>query len=211
MQQTKRILEERSTEIDSYFCYISSVENNTDMTVYKILKANILLMLYNCIEAVVSSSVDAIRNNIHKDSSVDFNCLKTEIKKQIIKDLKQNISPEDFIRLCTEISRDVIKLSFKKENISKGNIDREVISSLAMVYGFNIKNSNYEETAHGNTLEIIKDKRNDLAHGLFSFAEIGKDYSTTELGKLKDQTIKYLVFVVGEIELYLSNKLYIHN
>lgn len=210
MQQTKRILEERSVEIDSYFDYISSVEEDADMTVYKILKANVLLMLYNCVEAVVSNSVDAIRNNIHRDTSANFNCLKAEIKTQIIKDLKQNVSPENFVQLCTEISKDIIKLSFKKENISKGNINRDIISSLATVYGFNINNSNYQETAHGGTLNTIKEKRNDLAHGIFSFAEIGKEYSTPDLQILKDQTIKYLSFVVTEIETYLTHKMYLN-
>lgn len=210
MQLTKRILVERGDEIDNYFDYISSVEDKVDMTVYKILKANVLLMLYNCVEAVVSNSVDSIRTTIHRDTSANFDCLKGEIKKQIIKDIKQNISPDNFVQLCTEISKDIIKLSFKKDTISKGNIDREIITSLATIYGFNVRNSNYQETGHGETLTTIKEKRNDLAHGTFSFADIGKEYSILDLRILKDQTIQYLSFVVTEIETYLTDKMYLN-
>lgn len=210
MQLTNRILLERKREIDNYFDYIASVEAVIDMTVYKILKANVLLMLYNCIEAVVSNSIDAIRNNIHNDISANFDCLKNEIKTQIIKDLKQNISPDNFVQICTEISKDIIKLSFKKENISKGNIDRDIITTLATIYGFNVRNSNYQETAHGETLTTIKEKRNDLAHGTFSFSDIGRQYSTQDLTKLKNQTIQYLSFVVAEIETYLTHKMYLN-
>lgn len=211
MQETKRILQERIIEIDEYYSYISSInENQIDPTVFKILKANILLMLYNFVEAVVSNSVDAIRSGIHNDNDANFDCLKNEIKSQIIRDLKQNISPDNFVHLCSVISKDIIKMSFKKENISKGNIDRDVINSISLTYGFNVKNSNYVETGHGETLTVIKDKRNDLAHGTFSFAEIGKEYSIPDLEKLKNKTVKYLTFVVNEIEVYLTSKLYLN-
>lgn len=212
MLETRRILEEREKEINLYFSFISSDvnENTTDPTLFKILKANILLMLYNFIEAVVSNSVDAIRTNIYNEVSANFDCLKNQVKIQIIKDLKGNISPENFVEQCTNISNDIIKLSFKKESISKGNIDRDVIYKIASVYGFNINNSNYAETAHGKSLSTIKDKRNDLAHGTFSFAEIGKIYSKPDLEKLKNQTIKYLTFVVDEIESYLNSKQYLN-
>ncbi|WP_313305547.1 MAE_28990/MAE_18760 family HEPN-like nuclease [Empedobacter sp.] len=212
MEETKQIVLSRKNEINNYFDYINSInEDDFDKTVFKILKANLLLMLYNFVESVVSNSIDAIRNNIYHDSETNFDCLKNEIKIQILKDLKTNSSPEEFVKSCALITKDIIKLSFKKEKISKGNIDREIISELSGIYGFNIKNSNYQETGHGESLTTIKMKRNDLAHGTFSFAEIGKEYTVNDLEKIKNETINYLIFIVGEIEDYLENKRFIHS
>lgn len=211
MEITKEIVNSRSIEIKSYLQYLQSIdEDNFSKTVFKILKANLLLMLYNFVESVVSNSIDAIRNSIYYDSETDFDCLKNEIKIQIIKDLKTNLNPEEFIKTCSSITKDIIKLSFKKEKISKGNIDREIIAELSDIYGFNIRNSNYQETGHGETLSTIKEKRNDLAHGTFSFAEIGKEYTVLDLEKITNQTINYLIFVTEEIEKYLHNKNFIH-
>lgn len=212
MLEAKRILAERADEINLYFSFISSDlnENTTNATLVKILKANILLMLYNLVEAVVSNSVDAIRTNIYNEVNTNFDCLKNQIKIQIIKDLKGNIGAENFVNQCNNISNDIIKLSFRKESISKGNIDRAVISKIAAVYGFDVSNSNYQETAHGESLSIIKDKRNDLAHGTFSFTEIGRIYSIPDLENLKNQTITYLTFVVEKIETYLNSKQYLN-
>ncbi|MFZ4262445.1 MAE_28990/MAE_18760 family HEPN-like nuclease [Sphingobacterium sp. HJSM2_6] len=212
MEETKQIILSRKNEINAYFDYLNAInEDNFDRTVFKILKANLLLMLYNFVESVVSNSIDAIRDNIYHDNETNFDCLKNEIKIQIIKDLKTNTSPEEFVKICTLVTKDIIKRSFKKEKISKGNIDREIISELSDIYGFNIKNSNYQETGHGESLTTIKLKRNDLAHGTFSFAEIGKEYTMPDLEKIKNQTINYLVFIVGEMEDYLANKRFIHS
>lgn len=208
MINVKQIIAEREKEINLYFEHLEKIENEVDKTLFKIMKANILLMLYNLVEAIVSNSIDEIRDQIYNDEDVNFDHLKAEIRTQILKDLKKNISPENFVRNCYDVSNDIIKLSFKKEEISKGNIDRNTINELATIYGFNVKESNYNVTAHGNTLKVIKDKRNDLAHGTFSFAEIGKDYSLQDIEELKNKTIAYLYFVVAQIEIYIEEKEY---
>ncbi len=208
MINVKQIIAERQNEINLYFEHLEKIEKEVDKTLFKIMKANILLMLYNFVEAIVSNSIDEIRDQIYNDIDVSFDHLKVEIRTQILKDLKKNISPENFVKSCNYVSNDIIKLSFKKEEISKGNIDRSTIIELATIYGFNVKQSNYGETAHGNTLKVIKDKRNDLAHGTFSFAEIGKDYSIQDIEYLKNKTIAYLNFVVSQIDIYIEEKKY---
>lgn len=208
MNNVRLIFSEREKEINLYFNHISLLDNNENETLFKIFKANMLLMLYNFVEATVSNTIDIIRKTIHNDDQTNFDNLNDKIKEQIIKDLKKNISPENFSKLCSNISNDIIKLSFRKEEISKGNIDNETISDLSKIYGFNVNNSNYTETGHGKNLVSIKDRRNDLAHGTYSFAEVGKDYSIQDLEKFKNQTIKYIEFIIINIEFYLNNKDY---
>jgi hypothetical protein len=208
MDNVKQILTERKKEIDLYLNHLTSVESDADKTLFKVMKANSLLMLYNLIEAIVSNSINSIRNSIYTDQTVKFDCLKKQIKIQIIKDLKKNISPENFVKQTQKISNDIIKLSFKKENISNGNIDLDKISELSEVYGFIITGSDYKETGHGIAITDIKGKRNDLAHGTYSFSEIGKDYSLEDIQKISNQTIKYLDFITNNIETYIQQKHY---
>jgi hypothetical protein len=208
MTDVKQILTERKKEINLYLSHLSNIENDADKTLFKVMKANTLLMLYNLIEAVVSNSINSIRNSIYIDQSVKFDCLKEQIKIQIIKDLKKNISPENFVKQTQKISNDIIKLSFNKESISNGNIDLDKIKELSNIYGFTIKGSIYEETGHGKSITAIKGKRNDLAHGTFSFSEIGKDYSLEDIQKISNQTIKYLDFIILNIENYILTQSY---
>jgi len=209
MNNVKLIFTERENEIELYYKHVCSFENDANEILFKILKANMLLMLYNFVEATISNTIDIIRTTIHNDDQTNFDNLKDKIKEQIIKDLqKKNISPENFSKLSSNISNDIIKLSFKKEEISKGNIDNETISNLSKIYGFNVNNSNYKETGHGRKLVSIKDRRNDLAHGTFSFADVGKDYSVQDLEKFKTETIKYVEYIINNVELYLNNKEY---
>lgn len=208
MRETRRIFNERSEEIDLYYLHISESEDKCDPVLFKVLKANLLLMLYNIVEATISNAIDAIRTAIHNDKEADFDCLKNEIRVQIIKDLKKNISPENFSNSSKVISNDIIKLSFNRMSISGGNIDKDIISDLSKVYGFNINNSNYKETGHGQSLYSIKEKRNDLAHGTYSFSEVGQIYSSKDLETNKNQTFKYLEFILNNIDDYLLNRGY---
>lgn len=208
MNNVKIILAERTKEIGLYIEHLEFIESTSDKTLFKVMKANTLLMLYNLVEAVVSNSIDSIRHSIYQNRDVEFDCLKEKIKTQIIKDLKRNISPENFVKQTTKISNDIIKLSFKKEIVSNGNIDLEKITELAGVYGFNIKGSNFEETGHGKSITDIKGKRNDLAHGTYSFSEIGKNYSMEDLQKTSNQSIKYLEYITTQIETYIQNQHY---
>lgn len=208
MHNVKLILKERKSEIELYLDHLGLIENTSDKILFKVMKANTLLMLYNLIEAIISNSIHSIRNSIYNNPDVEFDYLKAQIKIQIIKDLKSNISPENFVNQTTKISNDIIRLSFKKENISNGNIDHGKIVELADIYGFNINGSNYNETGHGNSISDIKGKRNDLAHGTYSFSEIGKDYSLEDLKKISKQTIKYLEFITSRIEMYIEGQQY---
>lgn len=61
---------------------------------------------------------------------------------------------------------------------------------------------------NGRDLVIIKEKRNKLAHGQFTFSEIGRDYTINELIGFKNNTKNYLDNVLSEIESYINYKGY---
>ena len=96
-------------------------------------------------------------------------------------------------------------LRFKSDCINiSGNIDaQEIRNILKQVGGHEIKD--------GRSLKTIKDKRNNLAHGEFSFSEIGKDCTVNDLIVYKDDAKEYLSKVLDEIESYINSQKYLKN
>lgn len=209
MQGVKLILQERTNEVEAYFSFIETYTlTGTNDDLNKILKSNLLLMLYNLIESTMSNAVEEIHNEIYL-RTVSFNTLKIELRKRLIKYLKNNLNPDQFVTGINDIALDIVKQCFDKQKLFNGNIDSKKIRELSDNYGFS-SNTDYNQTKHGSCLVTIKGRRNDLAHGTFSFTEVGKDYSIGDLEKMKTETINYLTEIIGNIELYLTNQEYIN-
>ena len=139
--------------------------------------ANGFLLLYNLIEATVRNSVVAILNSIVADK-LSYRNLSENMKKlwvrQETKEIKDfNQSRDKIYEMSEKILNDSL-LEFKEAcvNIS-GNIDAQAIRDLAKQFG-------YTESTNGRHLQIVKEKRNKLAHGEFTFSEIGKEYTVKD-------------------------------
>jgi hypothetical protein len=83
-----------------------------------------------------------------------------------------------------------------------GNIDARSIREIATKIGF-------EQSKDGSLLETIKKKRNHLAHGEFSFGEIGKEVSVNDMIKYKDSASAHLTDVLKNIEDYIANRKFV--
>jgi len=202
----KRVFDERVAEINEYYNFIAAftLANNGE-NINKILKSNMILMLYNLVESSVSNAIEEIHNSIHA-SAISFDILKLKLKEVLIKHLN-NRNPKNFVESVTNLAIDIVKKSFDKNKVCNGNVDSKKIRELSDVYGFsNI--TTYSQTKNGQVLVDIKGKRNDLAHGTFSFVEIGKEYSTQDLEKMKNETVSYLTEIVANIEHYLTHQEY---
>jgi len=210
MISVKNTFNERKNEIDKYFDFLQGYDEskNKDEELFKVLKSNLLIMLYNLIESSISNAVEEIHNNIHSNS-VSFNLLKKEFKSLIVKNTK-HFNPNDLVSKINDIATDVVKYTFKKDELFSGNVDALKIRELAKQYGFG-SDTDYTKTKHGSHLFSIKCKRNDLAHGVYSFAEVGKEYPIEELKEMKDTTICYIYEILDNIENYLNNKEYCCN
>ena len=206
MVSVKRTFQERVNEINLYFTFIEGfIPDNNNEDINKILKSNMILMLYNLVESSMSNAVEEIHNSIHA-SNISFNLLKVALKEVIIKHLN-NKNPKNFVASVNDIALDIVKKSFDKQKVFNGNVDSRKIKELSVIYGFS-SNTIYANTKNGQSLLDIKGKRNDLAHGTFSFVEVGKDYSTQDLEKMKNEAISYLTEIINNIERYLLNQDY---
>lgn len=179
---------------------------NIDSELSTILKANGFLLLYNLVEATVRSSIDAVLNSM-RTSSVTFRDLSDNLKKIWIKQETRSINSETNYEKILQIAKNILEneiLSFEKDCINiSGNIDAQKIRNILKQFGGH-------EISNGRDLKTIKDKRNNLAHGEFTFSEIGKDYTVQDLIDYKDETKNYLSNVLEEIQDYIDNQKYLN-
>ena len=175
-----------------------------DSELSKILKANGFVLLYNLIESTVRKSIDAILNVV-KDEGLTYRALSDKLKKLWIKQEIKNINANEIGIKVLNIAESILNnelLLLKQECITiSGNIDAQKIREIAQAVGC-------DEPKDGAALKTIKDKRNYLAHGEYTFAEIGKEFSVKDLMTFKQKTEEHLKLVLMNVEDYINNKKY---
>lgn len=200
--ETLKLLDNGNCSIKCIDILGAETEQHIDFELSTILKANGYLLLYNLVEATISNSIDAVLNSIHA-SSATYRSLSHTFRELWIKQETKNATDKRIISIANSIlENDLLILKRECINIS-GNIDAQRIRDILKQIGGN-------EIKDGRDLEKIKIKRNCLAHGDFSFSEIGRDCTVAELIAYKDNTQDYLSKVLDEIETYITTKKFLH-
>ena len=214
---------ERSKEVSKYFVFMKTLEQGTtklciegiggrnkirklEPELEKTLKASGFLLLYNLVESTMRNAIEAIFEEL-RSKEVSFDQVRPELKAVVLKNLQRR-NPDKVILKITAISLDIITAGFEKEELFSGNIDGKLIRETGSKYGFSCS-TNYAKTGDGHDLLTVKSNRNDLAHGIKSFAEVGRDQSMDDLLKIKKKVVKYLRQILENIETYLANKEYL--
>ena len=214
---------ERSKEVSKYFILLKNLEQGTtqlsmrtkngnprikeiDSELLKTLKASGFLLLYNLVESTMRNVIEAIFDQL-KSADVSYDQIRPELKKIVLRNLKKR-NPDKIFLSITSISVDIITAGFDKEDLFSGNIDGRKIRDTAIEYGFS-HSTDQLKTGNGMDLLTIKVNRNDLAHGIKSFTEVGRDKTADELLEIKDKTISYLRHILKNIEIYLDNQEYL--
>ncbi len=195
----------------------------------KILKSNSILLLYNLVEGTISSIMNEFIGEINKDKP-KFSELENPIKKIWLRYKHKSFGvgdkkSEDYILSTLEsIIDEIIEISPKevkdselgkkiiynydayssetKANEISGNLDAKKIRELFSLYGLPQINQGCD------SLLKVKNKRNSLAHGNETFAQVGAHFTIEELYKMKIEISKFLKFLLTETEIYLSKKEY---
>jgi hypothetical protein len=214
---------ERSKEVSKYFMFLKSLEQGTtklsmqgqggsskikeiDSELIKTLNASGFLLLYNLVESTMRNAIEAIFDEL-QGQGVSYDQITPQLKKIVLKNLKKR-DPDKIFSSITAISIDIIIAGFDREDLFSGNLDGRKIRDTATEYGFS-HTTNFAKTGGGIDLLTIKKNRKDLAHGLKSFAEVGRDKSPDQLLEIKKKTVTYLRQILQNIEQYLSNKDYL--
>lgn len=224
MQQVKEDFVARFKEIRNYVKFINYAANNannvltntTNETYFisenliKILIANGFLLIYNATEATVRKSVEAIYDDV-ETSSVSYDNLKSIVKSKWLDDQVQNLKEgafnfktlkENLVKITDVISQSQY-INLDKNNLGiSGNLDAQKIREISKLHGL-------PEIKNGGGLEIIKKKRNDLAHGDSSFSKIGQDYNPKDIERFAKEAFSFLKNFVVSVTKFIDNKDYI--
>lgn len=226
MISVNRDFNDRVSEIEQYFSFLGKVMVDNCELLYssgtkesfsndlsKIFIANSFLLLYNLAESSIKNAVEEIHTSITNES-VEYDDLLDCLKIEIIKNVKSNVSSKKFVNDVNVIARDIIIKSFNPDNILSGNLDARKIKALAGSYGFSssvmpLNRNGAIVGLNSSHLLTVKTRRNDLAHGIYSFRECGRNYTYYEIVDIKDHVIEYLRQTLASIEKYVLNKEYL--
>jgi len=226
MKEILKEFKERVKEVNLYFAFLTSVVSKdihlhstktgegqqVDVEIQKILKANLFLILYNLVEAIIKKSIQEIYDSIERDG-LPYKLTRPEIQKILIthryKQIRES-SPTNFVQAIEELLTDAlndaaVKLDPASIPIS-GNLDAQEIRKLARVYGFS--ETTKKAKRGGSDLLTVKNQRNLLAHGNLTFSECGRNYNINDLKRIKNEVIWFLEDILKNIKLYIDAKEY---
>ncbi len=165
-------------------------------------KASALLMLYNLMESSVTNAVEAIFDELERES-VSFDICREEVRIVVLGNVKRH-EPRKLLVGLNSLATDIIAKSFRKAETVSGNVDAKEIRRVARKYGFQ------EPTKRGERLLAVKTLRNDLAHGSKSFSEVGRTFTMEDILEITEEVVAYLTELIGNVAQYLSTKSYLN-
>lgn len=222
MEPVRVDFEKRVSEIETFIAHLGSLEivkdpessasklsrarSNRLTELEKILKANLFLLLYNLVESTVRLSLMTICDSVASEG-LRYTDLKDEIQRLWIKTKHknfQNLGTTTIFEVLQALPEEIVELTPEQKLGGRGNLDARKIREFAEEFGFS--SVTHYRARNGEALFLIKKRRNDLAHGLESFAECGRQYSIEDLVRMKQETVVYLRSLLRNVSRYLQEK-----
>jgi hypothetical protein len=211
--------ETRSKEVEGYFKFVlrlagdevsvraaqsneAAFSTQEHDELLKTFKATCFLLLYNLVESTMRNAIEAIFQEL-KSTNTLFDDCREELRREVLKNFKKRDMEKLLPKLLT-LARDVVHETFEGTESFAGNLDARTIRKTAVKFGFDAPTG-----ADFTMLQTIKDLRNDLAHGVKSFAEVGRNASPSDLEKARIQTVDILSQTLRNISNYLRQRHYL--
>lgn len=163
------------------------------------LKAEFLILLYNIVESTICDCLNTLYDSI-ADENLTYSELTQEMKNMWRVSLKRASNP-DHLKTDLELKDTPVVFERLAINIS-GSLDLRKIIDMFSKHGCIIDESNRGKYA--DSFLIVKNKRNNLAHGNISFSECGSFYMISDLQKFKNDIIGGLQEIVSQVREYIS-------
>lgn len=217
----QRNFNKRANDIQESFILISFIANidshknqpiiNTDHSIefyvtqemQCALKAQFLIVLYNIVESTVCDCLNSFYDSI-ADDGLTFAELSDEMRAMWKNYLKRT-SNSDYQKNDMELMGMTIRFENLAINIS-GSLDIRKVFEVFSKHGCKLDETNRDR--YSNSFLIVKNKRNNLAHGNVSFSECGSNYLVSDLEKLKNDILDGMQEIVTQAKNYISNKEY---
>lgn len=220
--ELKILFEERSQEIRSHLKFLENLdeakrekgvpkflgtEKEINVTQNQILVSIVYLQLYNLVEAIMNTSLEYLERVVI-ESKIPPSDLSEKLLEEWIrfiaktreKDLGSEKRFEAALDLHKSSSQNLL-VDFKIEKGGGGNWDDEEIEKFCRRIGceLNIEEGIKREIKRNRTgedksgyLRVVKQRRNQLAHGNLSFAECGKGVLSADVSSAVKAVIDYL-------------------
>ena len=207
----------RVVEIEAYLIFVKQVDDGdtvlhagaTGQPAYaaearedllRTFRASSILLLYNLMESTVTNAIEAIFDEL-QSQGIHFDDCREEVRRVVITNLKQH-NPGEIMPVLQRLTTDIIVKTFKKDKVVSGNVDAKRIRDISDEYGIS------RPSVDGNDLLTVKTTRNDLAHGSKSFAEVGRNFTISDIVRIKDRVIAYLAAMLTNVTASIQQQHY---
>ncbi|MEX5870167.1 MAE_28990/MAE_18760 family HEPN-like nuclease [Providencia hangzhouensis] len=183
-------------------------------TTSPVIKASVMLALYNIIEATTTKLLNKIHNEIIQ-SKTPYKKLSIEIKNLVILYYHYHKNKGNNIHDSLNVIHDTIDMIINKDSFNltynemsevyqlySGNLDAREIRKIFKKYGIIIAEN------IGANLRTIKKVRNILAHGEQAFEDHGRTIVLNSLESHFSDTKNFLMEVIKSVSKYLDQKQY---
>lgn len=188
-------------------------ENQQDEILSTNLRVNILkssahMMLYNQVENTARGCIESIYDHL-QDNDVNYSSLREKfqinILHRIISDNENGKSL--YTKIGKDISKKIISASLNIRKEFNGNVCKPVLYKITQAYGITIADS--PECRNGVDLDLLKDIRNELAHGSTSFSKKGQIDPLEEVIHRSNRIDLYLRLLINSTEDYIASNGYL--
>lgn len=220
--------EERLQEIETYLDLLEHLEQQVaagppkigesaiTAQQQKILYSSVYLQLYNLVEATVTWCIEAVREAATAGDAWKPGDLAELVRREWVRstarthlELTAEHRLDSAVNLCDHLIRALPILKFSIER--RSNIDDLIIQEIADRLGLQIrltpealKSVKQPIRDEKGPLALVKDLRNQLAHGTLSFSECGEGVTVLDLRELKKRTALYLREVIQGFRAYIE-------
>lgn len=178
----------------------------------KVLRSYTFLLLYNFIESTLTNGIFEILDHIH-DNKININNISEDYQKIWLENKAKQIheinKEQRLVLILKELINDSLggnELTFDKKRLSiNGNLGFKEIQKLRLKFGLKSKIPNKDVKKLVHSLNVIKTKRNYLAHGNESFSKASELKSFKDLELIKNEIFIYIESIFLNINQFLLN------
>lgn len=205
----------RTAELTGHSLLTMSGSRVFSMSTLHVLKAGVFLHLYNLVESTISQGLSHISTNI-EESNLAFDGLNPIWQRVWGKHLGVELENSEkrmnaIMHLCDEVSKGA-PARFEI-SLPSGNLDDRRVEDLFKRLGIKMRlrpsvltRVKRQVLNDQGFLGLIRVHRNELAHGAYSFSDIGSRYTVQDLVVWTWSTNQYLRDIVGSIESFVSQR-----
>jgi len=187
-----------------------------DTTTRHVLKASVFVHLYNLIESVVKACLEEIAQEI-QSSGLTYSDVSEEWQRCWVRHvarLEEPLHPRNrlnaLLAMCNQLlARETVVI---KPKFSGGSLDDNRIEDLLRRHGISLSIPSKlrqlikrHVVDQNGPLKVVRLRRNELAHGLASFGDCGRDVTIGDLREWSAIVFWYLRQLVTQFERHLAS------